>query len=138
MKSSTKYLWFNTKQRREIVEITRDAEAFLKESGIKEGMMLISAMHTSAAVFVNDADPDLMDDIDEIFSQLVPDRKYKHTHPSEIWDNAQAHISSSLLHHQVIVPITHGALDFGPWQRLFYAEFDGQRRKRVIIKILGE
>jgi secondary thiamine-phosphate synthase enzyme len=138
MKSATKYIWFNTKKRREFIEITEEVESFLRESKIKEGLVLVSAMHTSAAIFVNDADPDLLQDIDDIFQELVPDRKYRHSHPSEGWDNGQAHISSTLMHHQIIVPVTKGSFDFGPWQRIFYAEFDGQRKKRVLMKAIGE
>ena len=138
MKSKTKYLWFNTKKRREFIEITDEVEDFLAESSVKEGLVLVTAMHTSATVFVNDADPDLMQDFSDVFDVLVPDRKYHHTHPSEPWDNAQAHIISSTLHHQVVIPITEGRLDFGPWQRVFYGEFDGQRKKRVMIKIIGD
>jgi secondary thiamine-phosphate synthase enzyme len=138
MKSHTKYLWFNTKTRREFIEITGEVEADLKESKIKEGFALVGAMHTSAGVFINDADSDLMKDMNEIFSELVPDKKYRHTHPSEGWDNGQAHISSTLIHPQSMIPVTKGNLDLGTWQRIFYAEFDGQRRKRVIIKIIGD
>ncbi|HXG37804.1 MAG TPA: secondary thiamine-phosphate synthase enzyme YjbQ [Bacteroidota bacterium] len=137
MKSYTEYLWFNTKQHREYINITGDVEAILRKSGIKEGMVLVSAMHITASVYVNDAEPGLIQDIDEWLEKLAPfNPNYKHHRTGET--NGDAHLKSLLMHHEVIVPVTDGKLDFGPWQQIYYAEFDGQRKKRVIVKVLGE
>jgi secondary thiamine-phosphate synthase enzyme len=133
----TDYLWFNTKQRREIVRITDEVAAIVKASGVGEGMALVSAMHITAGVFVNDNEPGLWEDIWKWLEGLAPYKPdYQHHDTGE--DNGDAHLKSLLIHHQVIVPITKGKLDLGPWQQIFYAEFDGQRRKRVIVKVLGE
>ena len=137
MKTLTEYLWFETKQRRELVRLTDQVAALVKKSGIAEGMALVSAMHITAGVFVNDDEPGLHEDIWEWLQHLAPaGPDYRHHQTGE--DNGDAHLKSMLVHHQVIVPITKGALDLGPWQQVFYAEFDGQRRKRVIVKLLGE
>lgn len=137
MKSYTEYLWFNTKQRREIIHITDTVREIVKKSGIKEGLALVSAMHITASVYVNDLEEGLFEDIWEWLEKLAPYRiDYKHHRTGE--DNGDAHLKSLLMHHQVIVPVTKGDLDLGPWQRIFYAEFDGQRRKRVIVKVIGE
>ncbi|RKY98217.1 MAG: YjbQ family protein [Candidatus Hydrothermota bacterium] len=137
MKSYTKYLWFNTQKRRELIHITPVVEEAVKESGVKEGFCLVSAMHITAGVFVNDNESGLHQDIWEWLEKLAPYRRdYRHHLTGE--DNGDAHLKSLLIHHEVILPITEGKLDLGPWQRIFYAEFDGQRRKRVIIKIIGE
>ncbi|MEO0291064.1 MAG: secondary thiamine-phosphate synthase enzyme YjbQ [candidate division WOR-3 bacterium] len=137
MKSYTEYIWFNTKKKKELVHITDKIEDIVKKSGIKEGFCLISAMHVTASVFVNDYESGIMEDIIDWLEKLAPYKKdYKHHLTGE--DNADAHLKSLLMHHQVIVPVTDGKLDLGPWQRIFYAEFDGQRRKRVVVKILGE
>ena len=137
MKSHTKYLWFNTRQRREYVNITGEVEEALRESGVQEGMALVSAIHITAGVYVNDAEPGIIQDIDEMLEKAAPFGKpYRHHQTGE--DNGDAHLKSILVHHQVVVPITSGKLDLGPWQQIYYAEFDGRRRKRVIIKILGE
>jgi secondary thiamine-phosphate synthase enzyme len=137
MKSFTHYLTFSTKNHREYVNITPDVEEALRKSGIKEGMALVSAMHITAAVYVNDAESGLIHDIDEWLEHLAPyNPGYRHHHTGET--NGDSHLKSLLMHHEVIIPITNGRLDFGPWQQVYYAEFDGQRRKRVIIKILGE
>lgn len=139
MRSHTHYLWFSTKRRQEILDITDEVEAQLRESGIQEGLALVSAMHISASVFVNDHEPGLWEDILKWLEGTVapwePGR-YRHNETGE--DNAAAHLRSLTVGHEVIVPITKGQLDFGPWQRVFYGEWDGQRRKRVIIKVLGE
>jgi len=132
----THYLWFNTKQRREYINITDEVESALNVSGIKEGMALVSAMHITAAVYVNDAEDGLIKDIDKWLDHLAPaNPNYLHHRTGE--DNADAHLKNLLLHHEVIVPVTGGRLDFGPWQQIYYAEFDGQRKKRVVIKIMG-
>ncbi len=137
MKSHTEYLWFNTKNRREYVNITDDVEKAVVKSGIQEGMALVSAMHITAGVYVNDAESGLIQDIDAWLEKLAPfNPHYLHHRTGE--DNGDAHLKSLMIHHEVIVPITKGRLDFGPWQQIYYAEFDGQRKKRVIIKILGE
>ncbi len=137
MKSYTEYLVFNTKNKREIINITDKVNEALKKSGIKEGLCLVSAMHVTAGVFVNDDEDGLIEDLEEWLEKLAPfNPNYKHHRTGEI--NADAHLKSLLIHHEVIIPVTDGRLDFGPWQQVFYAEFDGQRRKRVIIKIIGE
>ncbi len=137
MKSHTGYLYFNTKNHREYINITSEVGRILEKSGIKEGMILISAMHITAGVYVNDAEPGLIQDIDEWLEKLAPfDPDYRHHRTGEI--NGDAHLKSLLVHHEVIVPVTDGKFDFGPWQQIYYAEFDGQRKKRVIVKVMGE
>ena len=137
MKSHTEYLWFNTSKRREYINITDEVETALKKSGIKEGMALVSAMHITAGVYLNDAENGLIQDIDEWLEGLAPFKSdYRHHRTGE--DNGDAHLKSMLVHHEVIIPVTNGKLDFGPWQQVYYAEFDGRRKKRVIIKIIGE
>jgi secondary thiamine-phosphate synthase enzyme len=137
MRSRTEYLFFKTDQRREYVNITPEIEGILGRSGIREGMVLVSAMHITAAVYVNDAEDGLIQDIDEWLEHLAPARPdYRHHRTGE--DNADAHLKNLLLHHQVILPVTDGKLDLGRWQQVYYAEFDGQRRKRVIVKVMGE
>lgn len=137
MKSHTEYLWFNTKKHREYINITDTVQEAVRKSGVKEGMVLVSAMHITAGVYVNDAEDGLIQDIDEWLERLAPfNPNYRHHRTGET--NGDAHLKSLLIHHEVIVPITNGKLDFGPWQQIYYAEFDGQRRKRVIIKIIGE
>ena len=137
MKSCTEYLWFNTKKHREYINITSEVENILVKSGIKEGMILVSAMHITAGIYVNDAESGLIQDIDTWLEKLAPFHPdYQHHRTGE--SNGDAHLKSLLLHHEVIVPVTNGKLDFGPWQQIYYAEFDGQRRKRVIVKVMGE
>ncbi|MCU0452059.1 MAG: secondary thiamine-phosphate synthase enzyme YjbQ [Bacteroidetes bacterium] len=137
MRTTTEYLWFNTKQKREYINITSDAERIVAKSGVRDGMVLVSAMHITAAIYVNDAEDGLIADIDEWLEQLAPFRQeYRHHRTGET--NGDAHLKSLLLHHEVIVPITDGKLDLGPWQQVYYAEFDGQRKKRVIVKVMGE
>jgi secondary thiamine-phosphate synthase enzyme len=137
MKAYTEYLWFNTKKHREFINITPQVESALKKSGIKEGMILVSAMHITAGVWVNDDESGLLDDIEEWLNKLAPEGpNYRHHRTGET--NGDAHLKSMLAHHQVMVPVTDGKMDFGPWQQIFYGEFDGQRRKRAIIKIIGE
>ena len=137
MKSYTKYLVFNTRNRRELIRITGRVEDAVRESGVREGLVLVSAMHITAAVFVNDDEPGLHQDIWDWLQELAPyGPDYRHHRTGE--DNGDAHLKSLLIHNQTILPITNGRLDLGPWQQVFYAEFDGQRRKRVIIKVIGE
>src|ERR1700694_4526690 len=138
MKSHTHYLWFNTKQRQEIIDITDEVAAEVEKSGVREGLALVSAMHISASVFVNDHEAGLWEDIlkwlVEPIARWGPER-YAHNATRE--DTAAPPLRSLTIGHEVIVPIPAGKLDFGPWQRVFYGEWDGKRRKRVIIKVLG-
>ncbi len=137
MKSRTDYLWFNTPHHRDTVNITEQVAESVQKSGVKEGMALVSAMHITAGVFVNDDEPGILKDIDEWLERLAPFREdYRHHRTGET--NGDSHLKNILVHHQVILPITDGKLDLGPWQQVFYAEFDGQRRKRVIVKVMGE
>lgn len=137
MKFHTKYLWFNTKHHREYINITDEVEEALNESKIQEGMVLVSAMHITAGVYVNDAENGLIQDIDQWAENIAPfDINYNHHTTGET--NGDSHLKSLLIGHEVIVPITNGRLDLGPWQQVYYAEFDGQRKKRLIIKIMGE
>ncbi|MBV9744361.1 MAG: YjbQ family protein [Acidobacteriia bacterium] len=137
MKFYTEYLTFNTRKHREYFNITTQVEGILRKSAIQEGMILVSAMHITAGVWVNDAEDGLLADIDEWLEHLAPFRNdYRHHHTGET--NGDSHLKSLLVHHQVIVPVTKGKLDFGPWQQIYYAEFDGQRAKRVIVKAMGE
>ncbi len=137
MKSHTEYLWFNTGKHREFINMTPKAEEILDKSGIKEGMLLVSAMHITAGVYINDAEDGLIQDIEEWLNRLAPEGvDYRHHRTGET--NGDAHLKNLLIGHQVIIPVTHGKLDLGTWQQLYYAEFDGQRRKRVIVKVMGE
>lgn len=136
MKSHTEYLWYETKKRREFIDITDTVEEILARSGIAEGMLLVSAMHITAGVYVNDHEDGLIADIDEWLEKLAPRADYRHHRTGE--DNGDAHLKSLLVHHQIVAPVTAGKLDFGPWQRIYYAEFDGRRRKRVVVKVIGE
>jgi secondary thiamine-phosphate synthase enzyme len=136
MKSFTEYLWFNTKNHREYINITDQVADIVQKSGIKEGMVLVSAMHITASVYVNDAEDGLIKDIDTWLEKLAPfNVNYHHHRTGET--NGDAHLKSLLMHHEVIVPVTGAKLDFGPWQQIYYAEFDGQRRKRVVVKVMG-
>jgi len=137
MKFHTEYLTFNTKKHRDYIHITPQVESAVRKSGVKDGMVLVSAMHITAGVYVNDHESGLIQDIDEWLEKLAPfNPDYRHHQTGE--DNGDSHLKSMLVHHEVIVPITAGKLDLGPWQRLFYAEFDGQREKRVVLKVMGE
>jgi len=133
----TDYLFFNTRQRQEFVRITDDVAEIVKASGVKEGMALVSAMHITAGVYVNDWEDGLIHDFQAWLEKLAPaDLPYKHHQTGE--DNADAHLKRTILGHQVMLPITAAKLDLGPWEQVFYAEFDGQRKKRVIVKVIGE
>ncbi|MGD0764781.1 MAG: secondary thiamine-phosphate synthase enzyme YjbQ [Dehalococcoidia bacterium] len=137
MRSYTHYLWFTTKSRRDLINITNDVETALRESGVQEGLCLVSAMHITAAIWVNDNEPGLWQDFSEWVERLAPQRpNYQHHRTGE--DNGDAHLKRTLVHQQVVLPVTAGRLDLGPWEQVFYAEFDGQRRKRVVIKVIGE
>ncbi|MGB9637025.1 MAG: secondary thiamine-phosphate synthase enzyme YjbQ [Thermoplasmata archaeon] len=136
MKSHTEYLWFHTKNKREYINITDKVAEIVRKSGITEGFALVSAMHITAGVYINDAESGLIKDIDEWVEKLAPFRMdYRHHRTGET--NGDAHLKSLLIGHEVIVPITQGELDFGPWQQIYYAEFDGQRDKRVVVKVIG-
>ncbi len=137
MKSYTGYLYFNTKNKKEIVNITAEVDEMVKKAGVKEGIVLVSAMHITAAIFINDEEPGIKQDFLEWAEKLAPfNPKYHHHQTGET--NGDAHLKSILFHHEVTIPVTEGKLDFGPWQQVFYGEFDGQRRKRVVVKVLGE
>ena len=137
MKFTTEYLWFNTSKKMEFINITSDVNNVLKKSGIKEGMILVSAMHITAGVYVNDAESGLIQDIQEWLQKLAPDGPdYRHHRTGEV--NGDSHLKNLIIGHQVIVPVTNSELDLGPWQQIYYAEFDGKRRKRLIIKVMGE
>ena len=133
----TDYLWFQTKKRQEFVRITEDVQGAVDEAGVREGMVLVSAMHITAGVFVNDWEDGLIEDFQTWLEKLAPSGlDYRHHQTGE--DNADAHLKRTIMGHQVTLPITAGKLDLGPWEQVFYAEFDGQRKKRVVVKILGE
>jgi secondary thiamine-phosphate synthase enzyme len=137
MKVHTDYLWFETKSRQEFIRITDKIASIVSASGVQEGMVLVSAMHITAAVYVNDWEDGLIHDFQVWLEKLAPaGLPYRHHHTGE--DNADAHLKRTLMGHQVIVPITAGKLDLGPWEQVFYAEFDGQRRKRVVVKVMGQ
>jgi secondary thiamine-phosphate synthase enzyme len=136
MKIFTDYLWFNTKTRQEFIRITDQVAAVVEKSGVVEGIALVSAMHITSGVYVNDWEDGLIEDFQGWLEKLAPSGlPYKHHQTGE--DNADAHLKRTIMGHQVIVPITHGALDLGPWEQVFYAEFDGRRKKRVIVKVMG-
>ena len=137
MKSTTEYLWFETDRKREYINVTDTVEGIVAQSGVQEGMVLVSAMHITAGVYVNDAEPGLIEDIDAWLENLAPfNPDYHHHRTGET--NGDAHLKNLLIHHEVIVPVTEGRLDLGPWQQIYYAEFDGRRRKRVVVKVIGE
>jgi secondary thiamine-phosphate synthase enzyme len=137
MKAHTEYLTFNTRKRHELVNITERVAEIVQRAGLREGMCLVSAMHITSGIWVNDEEEGLKADLFEWLEQLAPARPdYRHHQTGE--DNADAHLKRTLIHHQVILPVTAGKLDLGPWEQVFYAEFDGQRKKRVVVKILGE
>lgn len=139
MKSHRKELWFNIPSRRGFVNITRDVEAAVRESGIREGLVLVNAMHITASVFINDDESGLHSDYDQWLEELAPHEpvsQYRHNDTGE--DNADAHLKRQLMGREVVVAVTNGELDFGPWEQIFYGEFDGRRRKRVLVKIIGE
>jgi secondary thiamine-phosphate synthase enzyme len=137
MTAHTEYLVFTTRQRRELINITDRLAEIVGRSGVREGLCLVSAMHITAAIWVNDEEDGLKHDFQAWLDELAPARPdYRHHQTGE--DNADAHLKRTLVHHQVILPITAGVLDLGPWEQIFYAEFDGTRKKRVVVKVLGE
>ena len=137
MKVHTDYLWFNTKKRREFIRITDDIAAIVNTSGVKEGTVLVSAMHITAGVFVNDWEDGLLHDFEDWLEKLAPaGLDYRHHQTGE--DNADAHHKRQIMGREVVIAITNGRLDFGPWEQIFYGEFDGRRRKRALIKVIGD
>jgi secondary thiamine-phosphate synthase enzyme len=137
--SVTEYLWLHTRERRDYINITNKVEEIVRRSGIKEGLCLVNAMHITASVFINDAEVGLINDFDEWLENLAPHEptsKYRHNRTGE--DNADAHLKRQIMGREVVVAVTNGRLDFGPWEQIYYGEFDGRRRKRVLVKIIGE
>lgn len=138
MKSLTEYLWFETKKRREYLNITPQVEEIVARSGVKEGLVLVNAMHITASVYINDNEPGLIADFDEFLEKTAPYDVKKYRHHATGEDNGDAHLKRQLFGREVVVAVTKGKLDFGPWEQIFYAEFDGRRRKRVLVKVIGE
>jgi secondary thiamine-phosphate synthase enzyme len=138
VKSYRKELWFETKKRREFINITPLVEECVRESGIKEGLLLCNAMHITASVFINDDEPGLHKDFENFLEKLAPEKPYDQYYHNTYEDNADAHLKRTIMGREVVVAITDGKLDLGPWEQIFYGEFDGRRKKRVLVKIIGE
>ena len=138
MKSLREYLWFNTNKRVELINITDDVRQVVKKSGIKEGLCLVNAMHITASVFINDDESGLHRDFERFLEKLAPEKPYDQYDHNGFEDNADAHIKRTIMGREVVCAITGGQLDFGPWEQIFYGEFDGKRNKRVLVKIIGE
>jgi secondary thiamine-phosphate synthase enzyme len=138
MKSYRKELWFDIKKRREYINITPKVTECIRESGIKEGFVLVNAMHITASVFINDDEPGLHRDFERWLEKLAPEKPYDQYDHNGFEDNADAHLKRSIMGREVVVAVTNGDLDFGPWEQIFYGEFDGKRKKRVLVKIIGE
>jgi len=138
MKSYRKELWFDIPQRRMLINITSDVNNCLRESGIKEGLCLVNAMHITASVFINDDESGLHADFEKWLEKLAPEKPYSQYAHNGFEDNADAHLKRTIMGREVVVAITDGKLDFGPWEQIFYGEFDGKRRKRLLVKIIGE
>jgi secondary thiamine-phosphate synthase enzyme len=138
MKSYRKELWFDVPSRRKLVNITAEIEEALLQSGIAEGLCLVNAMHISASVFINDDEPGLHEDIEKWLEKLAPEKPHDQYAHNSGEDNADAHLKRTIMGREVVVAVTRGRLDFGPWEQIFYGEFDGNRRKRVLVKIIGE
>lgn len=138
MKSYRKEMWFNTSKRRELINITSELEKCLAESGIKEGLMLCNAMHITSSIFINDDEPGLHDDFEKWLEKLAPEKPYSQYRHNGFEDNADAHLKRTVMGREVVIAITKGKMDFGPWEQVFYGEFDGKRKKRVLVKIIGE
>lgn len=138
MKSFRKELWFNLPKRRAFVNITKEVEKCVEESGVKEGLCLVNAMHITASVFINDDERGLHNDFEVWLEKLAPEKPYSQYKHNTFEDNADAHLKRTIMGREVVVAITNGKLDFGPWEQIFYGEFDGNRRKRVLVKIIGE
>lgn len=138
MKSYRKELWFSTKKRRELINITPEVEQCLAESGIKEGLLLCNAMHITASVFINDDESGLHSDYEKWLEKLAPEKPYSQYEHNGFEDNADAHLKRTIMGREIVAAVTEGRLDFGPWEQIFYGEFDGKREKRVLVKIIGE
>jgi secondary thiamine-phosphate synthase enzyme len=138
MRSYRKELWFNTGKRREYLNITPQVEECLNESGIKEGLLLCNAMHITASVFINDDETGLHHDFEVWLEKLAPEKPYSQYQHNGFEDNADAHLKRSVMGREVVVAVSNGKLDFGPWEQIFYGEFDGKRKKRVLVKIIGD
>jgi len=138
VKSYRKELWFDIKGRRAFVNITPQVEACLRESGIKEGLCLVNAMHITASVFINDDESGLHQDFETWLEKLAPEKPYSQYHHNGAEDNGDAHLKRTIMGREIVAAVTAGKLDFGPWEQIFYGEFDGNRRKRVLVKIIGE
>jgi secondary thiamine-phosphate synthase enzyme len=138
MKSYRKELWFDVKKRRELIHITPQVQECLRESGIKEGLCLVNAMHITASVFINDNESGLHADYERWLEKLAPEKPYSQYAHNGFEDNADAHLKRTIMGREVVVAVTNGKLDFGPWEAIFYGEFDGMRRKRLLVKIIGE
>jgi secondary thiamine-phosphate synthase enzyme len=138
MKSYRKEIWFNTPHRRDFINITGDVEQCLAESGIKEGLCLVNAMHITASVFINDDESGLHQDFETWLEKLAPEKPYSQYRHNTGEDNADAHLKRTIMGREVVVAVTGGHLDFGPWEQIFYGEFDGRRKKRVLVKIIGD
>lgn len=138
MKSYRKELWFEVRQRRELINITPEIEECLRDSGVQEGICLVNAMHITSSVFINDDEPGLHHDFEVWLEKLAPEKPYDQYKHNGYEDNADAHIKRTLMGREVVVAITGGQLDFGPWEQIFYGEFDGRRRKRALVKIIGD
>jgi len=138
VKTYKKELWFNTSNRREYINITREIDVCLKESGIKEGLLLCNAMHITSSVFINDDESGLHKDFEIFLEKLAPEKPYDQYYHNGYEDNADAHIKRTIMGREVVVAVTNNSLDFGPWEQIFYGEFDGKRKKRVLVKIIGE
>jgi len=138
MKSYRKELWFDVKRRRELINITPQVEECLTQSGIVEGLCLVNAMHITAGVFINDDESGLHQDFEDWLEKLAPEKPYSQYRHNGYEDNADAHLKRTIMGREVVVAVTDGRLDFGTWERIFYGEFDGKRRKRVLVKIIGE
>jgi secondary thiamine-phosphate synthase enzyme len=139
MKSQRKELWFNVQARRGFVNITREVQQAIDESGVKEGLVLVNAMHITASVFINDDEGGLLGDWDRWLEKLAPEKPYaQYRHNDSGEDNADSHLKRTIMGREVVCAVTEGKLDFGPWEQIFYGEFDGRRRKRVLVKVIGE
>ncbi len=138
MKSYKKELWFDIKSRRAFINITREVESALKESGIQEGILLCNAMHITASVFINDDESGLHRDFERFLEKLAPEKPYSQYEHNGFEDNGDAHLKRTIMGREVVVAVTEGKLDFGPWEQIFYGEFDGNRKKRILVKIIGE
>ena len=138
MKSHRKELWFNTKTRRAFINITHDVEQCVRDSGVTEGMVLVNAMHITASVFINDDESGLHRDYEVWLEKLAPEKPHSQYHHNGFEDNADAHMKRQIMGREVVVAITSGKLDLGPWEQIFYGEFDGMRKKRVLVKVIGE